>query len=208
MGRQTGSIVNRVTITFFGGRTTALPMGPDTSGSNMGSKGLGVWPRSVLHMHGKRGNARVALCALVDGHRGRALTCLPRVGLVGPRTWTRVAATAPAGSMSVTLQEEVRDDFAGWNNGDSIVIASTDFQASGTHPDQSEVGEVHLLLSDAMFFCWVLQEPVLLHTMTGCWSQWTDAYMFALCAGPHHLCNFAGQADDLAVAAADVHTCA
>ncbi len=49
-------LVSRVTVTFFGGRTTALAIGPDPVGSNGGAKGLVAWSRSVLHLHGELGS--------------------------------------------------------------------------------------------------------------------------------------------------------
>jgi hypothetical protein len=70
-----------------------------------------VWSRSIIHLH----------------------------GLVGPVTWTNLAQTAFAGDMRVIVKDAVRDDNAGWNIGDTVVIASTDYRASNLAPEQSEV---------------------------------------------------------------------
>ena len=64
------------------------------------------------------------------GKKGLAVTDTGRLwlhGLVGPVSWTNLAATAYAGSNTLTLKRAVYDGHAGWSSGDHIVIAATDF---------------------------------------------------------------------------------
>ena len=51
-GTEQCPITARVTITFFGGRLTALPIGVDSTNSNHGEKGLSVWPNSKISLSG------------------------------------------------------------------------------------------------------------------------------------------------------------
>ena len=46
---------------------------------------------------------------------------------MGPVSWTNLAATAAAGSTTITVRDAVYDGHAGWATGDHIVIASTDY---------------------------------------------------------------------------------
>ena len=69
-------LVSPVTITFFGGRTTALPIGVDPVGSNAGAKGLAVWSRSVLLLHGEGGCCQCACGCCAAAHRNHCGVCV------------------------------------------------------------------------------------------------------------------------------------